>query len=318
MKPDFPDHAPNPGHSTTSTLLVVDDNPMDRALVAALVKKELGWEVVCVEDGIQALLTMRQSRPEIVLTDLQMPGMTGLELVELARREFPHTPVVLMTAYGSEMIALDALRRGAASYVRKSWIETDLASTLEQVWATARQESETHAADQRLVRARFDFKIENDLGQVRGLGSRIKQYLQELAQFGHGDVMRIGIAVEEALLNALYHGNLEVSSDLKQGGDAPFLQLATERGRLAPYRDRRIFVTAEFSPESAAFVIRDEGPGFDVRTLPDPTDPENLCKPSGRGTMLIQTFMDQVSYNYTGNEVTLRKLKTEEAPALSS
>ena len=68
-------------------------------------------------------------------------------------------------------------------------------------------------------------------------------------------------------------------------------------------------MTAEYSADSALFVIRDEGPGFDVSKLPDPTDPENLCKPCGRGTMLIRTFMDEVSDNPTGNQITLRKRK---------
>jgi len=56
----------------------------------------------------------------------------------------------------------------------------------------------------------------------------------------------------------------------------------------------------------ATFVIRDEGPGFDVSILPDPTGPENLCKPSGRGSMLLRTFIDEVTYN----QVLLRKRKT--------
>ena len=57
----------------------------------------------------------------------------------------------------------------------------------------------------------------------------------------------------------------------------------------------------------AVFVVRDEGPGFDPNSLPDPTDPENLLKPSGRGIMLIRTFMDAVSFNEKGNEVTMVK-----------
>ena len=51
--------------------------------------------------------------------------------------------------------------------------------------------------------------------------------------------------------------------------------------------------------------IRDEGDGFDPSKLPDPTDPENLDRPCGRGVMLMRAFMDDVRYNATGNEVTL-------------
>ena len=59
--------------------------------------------------------------------------------------------------------------------------------------------------------------------------------------------------------------------------------------------------------DHGAFVIRDEGPGFDPRELPDPTDPTNLERPSGRGLLLMRTFMDDVSYNDDGNQVTLIK-----------
>jgi anti-sigma regulatory factor (Ser/Thr protein kinase) len=62
-----------------------------------------------------------------------------------------------------------------------------------------------------------------------------------------------------------------------------------------------------FAPGEATFVIQDEGPGFDPASLPDPTDPENLDKVSGRGLLLMRTFMDEVSYNDRGNQVTMIK-----------
>ena len=55
-----------------------------------------------------------------------------------------------------------------------------------------------------------------------------------------------------------------------------------ERAGQSPYCDRRVFVDAQIAPEEARFVIRDEGPGFDPASLPDPTDPENLLRASGR------------------------------------
>ncbi len=55
------------------------------------------------------------------------------------------------------------------------------------------------------------------------------------------------------------------------------------------------------------FVIRDEGPGFDHRKVSDPTQAENLDRVSGRGLLLIHSFMDEVSYNDRGNEITLVK-----------
>jgi anti-sigma regulatory factor (Ser/Thr protein kinase) len=57
----------------------------------------------------------------------------------------------------------------------------------------------------------------------------------------------------------------------------------------------------------AVFAIRDEGQGFDPASLPDPTDPANLERISGRGLLLIQTFMDKVEHNESGNQITMTK-----------
>src|ERR1041384_5719990 len=100
-------------------VLVVDDSPMDRRLSGSLLKKRAGMEPVYAENGVEALEAIARSMPEIVLTDLQMPEMDGLERVEAIRREHPYLPVILMTAHGSEEIAVQALRRGAASYDAK-------------------------------------------------------------------------------------------------------------------------------------------------------------------------------------------------------
>ena len=55
------------------------------------------------------------------------------------------------------------------------------------------------------------------------------------------------------------------------------------------------------------YVIRDEGPGFDPSTLPDPRDPSNLERTAGRGLLLIRTFMDEVTFNKAGNQITMVK-----------
>jgi anti-sigma regulatory factor (Ser/Thr protein kinase) len=125
---------------------------------------------------------------------------------------------------------------------------------------------------------------------------------------------RVCIALEEALLNAIFHGNLQLSSDLRQDGEEPYYRLAEERRGMAPFRDRRVFFTARLARAEVSVTIRDEGPGFDPSTLPDPTDPANLGRIGGRGLLLIRTFMDSVTHNQAGNEVTLVK-RSKEPPA---
>jgi hypothetical protein len=124
----------------------------------------------------------------------------------------------------------------------------------------------------------------------------------------------VGVALEEALVNALYHGNLEVGSELRGEDDDAYYALVNQRLQQAPYKDRRIFVDALYNREEAVFTIRDEGPGFDPRKLPDPHDPDGLERASGRGLLLMRAFLDDVSYNEIGNQVKLVKRRRAASP----
>ena len=76
-------------------------------------------KVLYAENGREALTRLQEQAPDLVLTDLHMPEMDGLELVVEVRKSCPLVPIILMTAFGSEEIAIQALQKGAASYVPK-------------------------------------------------------------------------------------------------------------------------------------------------------------------------------------------------------
>jgi CheY-like chemotaxis protein/anti-sigma regulatory factor (Ser/Thr protein kinase) len=294
-------------------LLVVDDSEIDRLVVAGLVGQGLGWEVAQAEDGARALEAVARRPPDVVLTDLHMPGLDGLELVRTLRHEHPLVPVILMTAFGNEEVAIQALHEGAATYVPKRLLERDLVQTLEGVLVVARAGRRRQRLLGCVTRSETEFILPNDrllLGSLRAL---LQETLAGVGLVDGTDHFRVGIALEEALVNAMDHGNLELSSELRQNDDGSYARLATARAGQPPYRDRRIHVTVRFSPAEAVYVIRDEGPGFDPAGLPDPTDPANLEKASGRGLMLIRTFMDEVTHNPTGNQITL--VKRRQRPA---
>ncbi len=295
-------------------VLVVDDLPVDRRVAGRLIEK-LGLNVAYAGNGVEALTAIHQRPPGAVVTDLQMPEMNGLELVEEIRATYPHIPVILMTGAGSEDIAIRALRSGAASYVPKRNLAEDLAATLERVLAAAKLDLARQRMLAGLRERDSTFSLDNDPTLVPALVALLLEDLAAMNVCDDTGRIRIGIALEEALLNSLYHGNLEVGSELRQNGDDAFHALAARRRHESPYRDRRIRVFASVAPEEARYVIRDQGPGFDVATLPDPTDPANLEKASGRGILLIRTFMDCVNYNAAGNQLTM--IKRRERPTLT-
>jgi anti-sigma regulatory factor (Ser/Thr protein kinase) len=158
-----------------------------------------------------------------------------------------------------------------------------------------------------MTRRSSQFVLENDPSLVPPLVAMFREDLVEIGLCDLTGATRAGIALEEALLNAIYHGNLEVSSELRENGDDAFHKLAHERRAEQPYRERRVKVTARLSSSRAAFVIADDGPGFDVSKLPDPTDLLYIDRPSGRGVLLMRAFMSHVHYSSKGNRVTLIK-----------
>jgi CheY-like chemotaxis protein len=297
-------------------ILVVDDSAVDRRLAGSLLEKAeplaeldgMGLNVVYATNGKEGLAAIQAEAPDLVVTDLQMPEMNGLELVEEVRLKFPSVPVILMTAHGSEEIAIQALQRGAASYVPKRNLAQDLVETVENVLTVAgAKKHERLLLDECWVQTESYFMLPNELSHIPILISHLQENLTRMKVCDENGLIRVAVALREALSNAILHGNLEVSSQLREQDGNAYYALMGQRKEEEPYADRYIHVTAKESRTEASYVIRDEGPGFDPASLPDPTDPANLEKTSGRGLLLIRTFMDEVHHNKSGNEITMVK-----------
>ena len=289
------------------TALVVDDSAMDRRLAGTLLKRA-GIEPAYAENGVAALEHVERQAPDIVVTDMQMPEMDGLELVRAIRARFPHVPVILMTAHGSEEVAVKALQLGAASYVPKRSLAHDLVSTVRGVLELALATRASLRLIESLESIESRFVLANDVTAIPVLVGHLESDLTRLKLCDETELLQIGVALREALVNAIYHGNLELSSSLREiEGGKPYHDLAAQRRQLPPYCDRRVRITALQRRHEVRYVITDEGPGFDPTGLPDPTDISQIERVSGRGLLLIRTFMDDVQHSAAGNEITMVK-----------
>ena len=96
-------------------ILVAEDS-LTQAIHIKHLLAAAGFGVETVANGVEALRAIERQAPDLLLTDLEMPEMNGLKLVEAVHRRFPWVPVVLMTAFGSDEVAARALEAGAASY----------------------------------------------------------------------------------------------------------------------------------------------------------------------------------------------------------
>jgi DNA-binding NarL/FixJ family response regulator len=292
-----------------ASVLLVDDSPMFTFMVSDLIKVSNRYAVQTAANGKAALAQLEQMTPSIVLTDLHMPEMDGIELLHEIKQRYPALPVVIMTSKGSEQTAVNALQAGAASYVAKSNLRRDLPYVLSSVLAAAKLDRRKHQLLQSLCRRESDFVLGNDPEYVPMMVQHLQEEISAMGLCNHSNRTRIGVALEEALLNSIYHGNLGVSSALKEQGGNAFHDMVATRRKQQPYQSRKLFISSRLDTDKATFVIRDEGDGFDVSKLPDPTDPEFLERPSGRGLLLMRAFMDEVIYNEKGNQLTMVKRK---------
>ncbi|MEQ8785488.1 MAG: response regulator [Pirellulaceae bacterium] len=293
-----------------TTILVVDDSAVDRRLVAGLLEKTPDFQVEFAERGEEALDRIRSSPPDLVITDLLMPEFDGLELVRTLRREHPLVPVILMTSRGNEEIALQALKSGASNYSPKSELSHDLLETVQSVLTVSRRQQGHKRLMEHLRSSSFSFVLDNDVSLIAPLVGLVQEKMADAELGDEAERLRLGIALEEALTNAIYHGNLELNSEMRQSDDRMYYNLARQRVKELPYRERRIYVEAHCSSEEVSVMVRDEGQGFDPHGLPDPTEPENLERAYGRGMLLIRTFMDDVRHNARGNEITMVKRRS--------
>jgi CheY-like chemotaxis protein len=290
-------------------ILVVDDSPVDRKIAGACVEKE-GGTAIYAASGSEALEMIDRDRPDVVLTDLRMPEMDGLQLVKRIRRDHRSVPVMLMTAHGSEETAIAALKAGATSYVPKKALKQELGSALFIVLSAVEARRHRERVRGLLRHSESHFKLGYDPEAPAALVNHLENELANLNFCDEAGLFQVNAALSEALANAVEHGNLELDSTLREAHDGSYRRMHDERVRQSPYRDRRVRIDVTLSPNEATYVIQDEGPGFDTSTLPDPRDPENLVKAGGRGIMLIRTFMDDVRFNKSGNEITMVKRRT--------
>ena len=300
-------------------ILIVDDSAGDLQMIDGILKEVADFELDFATDGDVALEIIDQANPDIVVTDLVMPRLDGLELVKAVRQHYAAIPVVLMTSKGSAKIAADALAAGAASYVPKSELLTNLTDTIRNVLAVSAHIRGHNRLMESLTRRRVVFELPNCSTHIASLVGYFQDQVHYLGLCDdESERIRFGVALEEALSNAMYHGNLEADSGLRERDPAAFDRLIQQRRREVPYCERRILVEANLDTDQAVVVIRDQGPGFNPNSLPDPTDPDNLDRVGGRGVLLMRTFMDDVQFSDRGNQVTLIKRRKNGQPAASS
>jgi serine/threonine-protein kinase RsbW len=138
----------------------------------------------------------------------------------------------------------------------------------------------------------IEFELPSSISVMHSILDYLMKRVEKLGVI-KSEQSNLFVALDEAFVNAVKHGNKFDTRKL-------------------------VRVTADVTPEEARFTIEDQGEGFDVNSIPDPLDPANLFKPSGRGVLFIYNIMDEVKYNDRGNRLTMVKRSEEKKPEIVS
>lgn len=269
------------------TLLLADDDPAAHALLAAVLRPPL-WRIDSAYDGLAAL-AMAEERPyDVVLTDVRMPGIDGLELLRRIRKIRPEAKVVVMTADSTPANLVDAIRAQAFCYVSKPFAPKVLAEMLSQAVNNTGQwqdDIEVLSAAYNWISLRLRCKMET--------ADRLIQFVREMEMdLPAEERENIAAAFRELLMNAIEHG----------GEGDPRL---------------RVQVTYVRTTRAIIYLIQDPGKGFSFEDIAHaaianpPDDParhleiraEKGVRPGGFGILLTRNLVDELLYNAKGNEV---------------
>lgn len=261
-------------------ILIVDDHD-DLKTALSDVFNKLGFFVKTTESRDEALKIDETSDFDLIITDLD------------GDQAFPDNEnsceldACLPTLEPGEVSRsfVKAFKICATNFRRDNFSEDELKHLFETIL-----NYKTQFVDKREAIKHIREKIEFEFPSALSLMHSILDYLMKrVEQVGVVDVQNsnLFVALDEAFVNAIKHGNKFDANKI-------------------------VRISAEVSPTEARFTIEDEGEGFNVSEIPDPTNPENLFKSSGRGVLFIHNIMDEVSYNSRGNRLTMVKRNENE------
>lgn len=147
---NLPEGATGASTLARETILIIDDNADVRTLLGERVLPGYGYRPLTAPDGQEGLWQIRVHRPDLILLDLRLPDMSGMELLHILSAEGYDIPVILLTAYGSEWIAAQALRLGVQDYIIKPFTVDEVLSSIERALTTRRLRQERNALNDRL------------------------------------------------------------------------------------------------------------------------------------------------------------------------
>ncbi len=286
-------------------ILLIDDEPnLFKMLKRPL--RQHGHTIIEAHDGKEGwkIFTEAANMFDVIITDIRMPVLDGLELLKRLREREYDIPVIVITGYEDIQASIEILRLGAFDFLLKPFEAQDLLdilTTLQEILDNKKRQIQ----ELPFFTENIDIEIHSHTKFITTVGSFLQDRIKLFCQLYKLDERNISFCLHEALVNAIIHGNLEISSSLKNDSLEEYEQLWREREQMPEFANRKVRIRCEIQPEYLKFEIEDEGRGFDPNKVQQ-GDPVTML-PYGRGLLIITAYMDEVSWNGAGNHITMIK-----------
>lgn len=282
-------------------ILIIENDFISRSYLSELLSL---YQYNCLTaynatDGLDVYLS---EHPDVIICNMLLPGMSGMEFLQQVRENDKKTRIIIMSAFTSERLVVQVFRLGANDFLKKPIQDCDILPILKRY--------EDEMLD---VRKPFDYgevtegKVVFVFNTVMDAPSNIvRRLIDEINPefFDEGDLVTIEMGLSELVTNAIEHGNLSITFDEKsKATDSNMLQdLYEQRLSDEKYAARIVTVTYEYNADECSWLIEDQGDGFDLSKVPDPTAVENIESLHGRGIMMMRLFFDSITYLGCGNQ----------------
>jgi CheY-like chemotaxis protein len=175
-------------------VLIIDDSDALRSLLESILPYA-GYEAVSASTGQQGLQLLSETKPDVVLTDLELPDMSGLKVLEELNERGIAIPTIMMTGYGSEGIAARALQLGVRDYLIKPFTTEEVLSSIERALSESRLKRENERLSVLVDSHRRRLRLISAIGRAAASGMSLDQFLQRIVEAG-----RFAADAEVALL----------------------------------------------------------------------------------------------------------------------
>jgi len=295
--------------SLKGNILIIDDN---NDLLEYLKDFFMiyNYEVILAETGNEGIEKFRQYRPDIVISDMRLPDKNGNIVVKEIKEMDKDVPIIIITGYSDKQLILSAMRNGALDLLKKPFKPKDLRYLINKI-ETLFKKIKVKLSSSFVQWEKRELRIFNDIYII----SPVVNFIFNNIDYISDDVSFMKNGLQEILINAVEHGNLDITYEEKQTllekGD--YNHSLKEKAALPEYQGKYVNIRVFSTPDYLKIIVEDMGKGFDLSAIPDPNNPENFLRESGKGILMAMHAFDRVDFNDVGNQVSMIKYTNSEA-----